>query len=334
MVVGVEERTKLETEIVTSHDKALVQTRKRKQNLRNYSPSKTSVSGMGGGTMSTSTTSSLSTPGLSTSTGSKVMGMVKEWSRKGADLPDQFVRRKIETSNLGYLFKQDNSDQPKKITSVRAWVAMLEGTAPEESGTPPPSASTPVPLCSFGGKLETFLASKESPLKRRRLDSTTTPRSPRTRRLGPGPATPGSTRSRRARLSTPGQGCTMGDGRRAPGMTVPTASSPTRDPPPPSTSSGTVTTMQEREGLDHHHLPSPLPPGWPLQAELFLGINQQSSSSSSISSTCSTPSALSSNSSLSLIFFSLGSPFDDLFNCLCSKGSFTTYSEAILAVLV
>ena len=66
-------------------------------------------------------------------------------------------------------------------------------------------------------------------------------------------------------------------------MTVPTASSPTRDPPPPSTSSGTVTTEQEREGLDHHHLPSPLPPGWPLQAELFLGNIQHIKSSSSSS---------------------------------------------------
>ena len=101
-VVGVEEKTELETEIVTSHDRAFVRTRKRKQNLRNYSPSKTSVSGMGGGTMSTSTTSSLSTPGLSTSTRSKVMGMVKEWSRKGADLPDQFVRGKSETNTLKY----------------------------------------------------------------------------------------------------------------------------------------------------------------------------------------------------------------------------------------
>ena len=246
----------------------------------------TSTSGRGEGTRSPSMTSSLSTPGLSTTTGSRVMGMVKEWSRKGADLPDQFVRGKSETNTLKYLFKQTTTTEPKKMTSVRAWVAMLEGTAPEEPRTPPPSTSTLVPMCRFGGKLETCVATKESPLKKRRIDSTLTTGCSRTRRLCSGSSTPGSTRCRRARMPATGQGCTPGDGRRSPGMTVPTASSPTRDPPPSSTSSGTMTIEQERELLDHHHHPSPLPPGWPLQAELFLGnIQHFKLSSSSESST-------------------------------------------------
>ena len=251
---------------------------------RKLSSRLTSTSTSGGNLGSSSaTTSTTSTSRLSTTTGTNVMDMVKEWSRRGADQPDQSVRGKSEINTIKYLFKKTTTSDTTRMTTVRARIETLEGTVLEEPRTPPPFIPSTTPMYRFGGSNGSCVATGESPLKKRRVDPPVTTTCSRPRSSGLKACTPRSTRCRHPRLTITGQKSTLLDGQRAPGMTVPTSSSPTRDPLPPGATSGTTSRRSQRELMDHNHHPSPLPPGRPLPAEPFMGylLDIKSSSSSS-----------------------------------------------------